>query len=96
MNWQKELPQKEGDYLWVIMWSCNCCIHKNGIVTVHEIIDLEYQKPSFQYQNKEGILMGFFGDPEDIPPLEDGCIAVNGWLELTTLPKSKTVNNTIY
>lgn len=44
MKWQKELPNTEGDWLWVIMWDCGCCIYKSGIVFVFKDDRDTYQK----------------------------------------------------
>ncbi|RJQ25048.1 hypothetical protein C4577_06595 [Candidatus Parcubacteria bacterium] len=42
-DWQKELPNEEGDWLWVSMWSCGCCVSKSGIAWIHQV-DPEYEK----------------------------------------------------
>jgi hypothetical protein len=89
ITWTKELPQKEGDYLWIAMWGCNCCINCNGIVTIHDITDGGYDitKARFRYQTKDGKTMAFFGD---IPQLEDGKYpCVDGWMEITNFPTSQ-------
>ena len=32
--WLQNTPIEPGDYLWVYMWGCNCCVAKCGIVTL--------------------------------------------------------------
>ena len=34
LNWQKDLPDSPGDWLWIIMWECNCCVYKTGIAWI--------------------------------------------------------------
>ena len=95
LNWSKELPQTEGDYLWVAMWGCDCCVRKNGVVTIRDVTNacaewLEDVKDNFTYTTKEGKTFMFLGPDEDMPDLEDGKYPeVDGWLELTSLPDSQ-------
>ena len=37
-KWKKQ-PDSTGDWLWVMMWSCGCCVRKCGIATVYEYDD---------------------------------------------------------
>lgn len=34
MTWQKELPNSEGNWLFVIMWECGCCAIDTGFVDI--------------------------------------------------------------
>jgi hypothetical protein len=33
-KWQREQPATEGDWLWVEMWGCGCCVRNCGIAFV--------------------------------------------------------------
>ena len=92
MNWEKELPQTEGDYLWVVMWSCNCCIRRSGVVAVLDKgeydKDGEY-KDNFHYTTKDDKVLTMFGPKEDLPDFIEGKPDVDGWLKLTDLPEAR-------
>lgn len=36
MNWQREVPTEEGDWLWLCIWSCGCCVRSSGVAFVDE------------------------------------------------------------
>jgi hypothetical protein len=47
LNWTKETPQENGDYLWIEQWDCGCLI-KSGIAFILDgEISWEGQKPNF-------------------------------------------------
>ena len=35
MKWQRELPDSEGEWLWLMQWTCGC-VHKSGIAWVYK------------------------------------------------------------
>jgi len=35
----KDKPDSPGDWLWVSMWSCDCCVAKSGIAFVQNVDD---------------------------------------------------------
>ncbi len=37
MKWQAELPNAPGDWLWVTLWGCECCVRAAGIANIHEL-----------------------------------------------------------
>jgi hypothetical protein len=36
MNWSKEFPKEDGDYLWVAMWGCGCCVRSYDICFIRD------------------------------------------------------------
>tara|TARA_Y100000310_G_C20534324_1_gene740090 strand:+ start:121 stop:444 length:324 start_codon:yes stop_codon:yes gene_type:complete len=59
MKWQKEKPDSEGDWLWVEMWTCNCCVHRSGIAWVQKV---DMEKDGYSDKEKED----FLADHEDL------------------------------
>jgi hypothetical protein len=93
MEWFNNLPQHEGDFLWIWMWGCNCCVARNGIVTIKDVTDADedFKKElegRFMYLAENSNVLAFFGPDEDIPTIKDGKPEVSGWLELTSLPRA--------
>lgn len=93
-DWIKEgLPQEPGDYLWVAMWGCNCCVRQNGIawiktvegVTSTDPKDTEWNgsPPDHLYKNKAGQVMELnFGKEKPYYSEEVKEWDVDGWLKL--------------
>lgn len=36
MKWQREVPTEEGDWLWLCIWCCGCCVRSSGVGFVDE------------------------------------------------------------
>ncbi len=54
-KWQKDLPDSEGDWLFVIMWECGCCVQDVGFV---DIIKHDGEQETYeQYIVQERILL---------------------------------------
>ena len=58
-GWQRELPQEEGDWLWINQWSCGCCLMANGIAYIQEWPedDPTITSDDWTYRTKDGRLM---------------------------------------
>lgn len=52
LKWQKEPPDSEGDWLWVKMWGCGCCVCRSGIAFCR-LEDNEY-KISWEGSDQDG------------------------------------------
>tara|TARA_Y100000034_G_scaffold75549_1_gene90737 strand:+ start:3116 stop:3376 length:261 start_codon:yes stop_codon:yes gene_type:complete len=77
-DWQK-LPDSEGDWLWVEMWSCGCCVLGSGIAWVSKEIngdgDWQVGKFKISWEGKQ-------------PTLEKGEPAmITGWKKVDLPPK---------
>lgn len=63
-NWLTELPEEEGDYLWLNMWGCDCCcVRSSGICWIREVRPEELEeehKPHFHWTGKDGKYWGLF------------------------------------
>lgn len=55
--WQQELPDSPGDWLWLNVWSCGCCIHRSGVATV----DDDEQKSDHWLKIKDGLYLTWAG-----------------------------------
>lgn len=58
MNWLPDLPEEQGDYLWVNIWGCNCCVRSSGICWIREVEPED--SPEYSWQSKNGKLLGLF------------------------------------
>jgi hypothetical protein len=89
--WVEEFPQESGDFLWVAMWGCDCCVHKSGIAWVYDVTgDKEEELPLTHYQVGDKVLgiswegaEPYFKDNDKKAPI------VDGWLKLPSLPKRR-------
>lgn len=89
MNWQKEFPQENGDWLWVSMWGCACCIRESGIAWIHEVYPEDDNLPPIYYQNKDDKWLGIswegrkpcFLDKEEKQP------DITAWMKIDLPPK---------
>lgn len=89
-NWLTELPEKEGDYLWINIWGCNCCVRSSGVCWIREVVPED--EPHFRWTGKDGKTWGLFWEGSrkagefDIRP--NGRPDVDYFLELD-LPPSR-------
>jgi hypothetical protein len=89
-NWLKELPEESGDYLWVLMWTCDCCVNRSGIAWIEEATPED--KPNFYYEkNGKGFGIWWGVDEKQWPTVFDGMPEVDGYL-LLDLPESGTMD----
>ena len=54
MTWQKELPNSEGDWLFVIMWGCGCCVIDVGFV---DLIKDDGEEDTYQQYTEQGRIL---------------------------------------
>lgn len=91
MNWLKELPQEEGDYLWVEMWGCDCCVLKSGICWIFDVTHYPLsERPSFTYQAQDKVFGVGWGRIEPTCLVDETghtIPVVTGWLRLESLPE---------
>jgi hypothetical protein len=82
MNWLPDLPEEQGDYLWVNIWGCNCCVRSSGICWIREVEPEE--NPEYSWTAKNGKLLGLF----DVSLRLDGTPDIDYFLKLK-LPPTK-------
>lgn len=92
MDWTNKLPQEPGDYLWVNMFGCDCCVSESGIAFIYNVIEYGTQnKKAPLYRNDTGDLMGISweGQPPKSTVEKHGVTTyfVESWAKIT-LPKS--------
>lgn len=58
MNDWKHLPDSEGDWLWVVVWDCGCCVAGSGIAYVYDT-DPDQIEPSPEYADCQHKIDGF-------------------------------------
>ena len=84
MNWVKEFPQTQGEYLYVRYIECGCCIEWLGYVYVTPPVFDNPGKLTYNYINDSGepMQMHFEGiRPEQVEYIigKDGKIYVDAW-----------------
>ena len=95
-DYSRELPQQEGNYLWLCLWGCNCCVRQSGIAWVRTID--EPDNDSYCYQNANGQWLelcwegGIGNQTGKKPGFVDGKWDVDFWLHLILprLPDNET------
>lgn len=60
MTWQKELPNSEGDWLFVIMWECGCCAIDVGLVDMTLYDDTKETYEQYTEQGRILLSNGFW------------------------------------
>ncbi len=93
MSWITDgYPQEEGDFLWVTMWGCNCCVNKSGIAWVHDVEGADPENmPPINYKTEDGKHLGiswegttpYFKDNDQTKP------TIDGWMKVSPLPDCK-------
>ena len=95
VNWLRDLPEEQGNYLWINIWSCDCCVRSSGIAWIREV-ELEekgkdvsqWGRPDYTWTGKDGKLWGLFwergNDEYGIRP--DGLPDVDYFLKLELPP----------
>lgn len=84
--WLKEFPQEVGDFLWVSMWGCDCCVNKSGIAWIHDVTGDDL--PAIHYQVGELTLgVSWEGTEPSFEDLEKKVPIIDGWLKLPGLPE---------
>jgi hypothetical protein len=81
LAWQTNLPQEEGDYLWVEQWSCGC-IFKSGIVWAVPDPDPDEDSDDFQYTADDGTPMTMTWQGRSQPTFHDGRPVIHHFLKL--------------
>jgi len=90
----KDLPDSEGDWLWVYMWDCGCCVAKCGICWVTEYItpenedDERYYEGGFLIPPDNKLCIHWETREELRPDMVDGKFWVNGFMKID-LPDRK-------
>jgi hypothetical protein len=84
-------PQEEGDFLWVAMWSCDCCVRKSGVAFIFDVDDTAPRIPVIHYTTATGRHLGISweGQEPDFLDVEKTKPDVDGWMAIPTLPDSK-------
>lgn len=79
-GWQTDLPNEAGDWHWVDIFSCNCCIHMTGIALVTSPTDYSQSDypDGFYYIDRNGVSRVMFYEC-NIPPIFEGKPAVTAW-----------------
>jgi hypothetical protein len=83
--WQSQLPQEEGNWLWVAVWSCPCfCVRQSGIAWVVERPDGPLN--AFEYRVDDDRLMALCWMGRSQPSVYDGKPDVDWWMRLEIPP----------
>ncbi len=83
--WQTELPQTEGDHLWLEQWSCGCVL-RSGIAYVREWPEEGGpDEPAFTYHTKEGKLMAISWEGQK-PTIISGKPVIHYWMPVELPP----------
>lgn len=86
-GWQRELPQEEGDYLWVAQWSCGCA-RKAGLAYVYPVSDEDLQLNGagdrFIYETPAGRMAAAWG--HNPPDFCEGKPDVDWWKRIDLPP----------
>lgn len=77
MKWSKHLPTKYGDYLWVVMWDCNCCVQNCGIAFVLNPKDYRPDENGHLYIYSDEFAISWEGKKPFF--LEDGTPYITHW-----------------
>ena len=92
MTWLEDYPQEKGNYLWVSVWGCDCCVRKSGIAWIYDVKDYHADEmPSINYHTQEGKHLGISWEGAE-PDFCEGKPDIDGWLYLPTLPRLKPLN----
>ena len=54
----KPLPDSEGDWLWLVLWDCGCCVGQSGIAYIYDT-DPEQPEPEPEYTHCQHQIEGF-------------------------------------
>jgi hypothetical protein len=92
MNWiTGHYPQEKGDYLWVTMWGCNCCVRKSGIAWITDVEGADPENmPAINYKTHDGKHLGIYWEGTEPPFIGSSPTKpdIDGWLKVS-LPKHK-------
>lgn len=96
MEWSNKLPQEPGDYLWVNMFMCDCCVSESGIAFVYYVDEYGTEnKKAPLYKNDAGQLMGISweGQPPKSNIEKDGVITyfVESWMKINLPPSNYSI-----
>lgn len=88
--WQTELPQTEGDYVWLRQWGCGCVVC-SGIAYVSECEDGPPDEDSawagaFTYRTKEDKLMAVSWEGQEPSKGTDGKFVIHYWMPVELPP----------
>jgi hypothetical protein len=79
-------PDTKGDWLWVEMWGCGCCVHKCGVAWVHDEVDLN-DPPPIHYALTNTVLgISWEGNKPTFEDKEEKNPIITAWMKIT-LPK---------
>jgi len=85
-DWKK-LPDSEGDWLWVEMWSCGCCVMKSGIAWVANPDEIEAT-----CWEVNGFKVSWECHSSKMPDLNDdgSPVEITGWKKVNLPPQEWT------
>jgi hypothetical protein len=43
-DWKQEIPSITGDWLWIHMMQCGCCVDDCGVCFIFDSVDISYNK----------------------------------------------------
>lgn len=84
--WRRELPDREGDWLWVIVSSCGCCVINCGIAYVYDYAGATDKERAERLKTatalQDTLLLSF--ESHNSPPAVDD---VTAWAQVELPPK---------
>jgi len=85
-GWFTDLPQEDGDYIWVTYWGCCCCIRQIGVGFIHDYYEGHYPNglgDHHRFINKDGIekVISWMGG--QIPYRDGDWFDITAWKKLT-------------
>ena len=79
-DWRREPPDKCGDWLWVTVWSCGCCVMQCGIAWVQPLEENDEQPYDWQYGHWK---VSFVPNQ---PVMRDGNPHITAWRHIQLPP----------
>lgn len=79
-GWFAGWPDDAGEYQWLSVWGCGCCIRKNGIVLIEKRDDADSGYDDVAYTNSRGEQMAAAFEPPIKPEIyDDGKVYVDAF-----------------
>lgn len=87
LKWQTNLPQEEGDYLWIEQWDCGCVL-RSGVAWAFESCE-EDDRPAYRYKNDKGEWMGLSWEGQGQPYHDESGVPQADFWAKVDLPRPK-------
>lgn len=85
-DWQQELPQEPGDWLWVTMWGCGCCVHSCGIAYVFDAEEADTPERFLYTKDGKQLAISWESPKEKHPYIHEGKPDITAWMKVELPP----------